>query len=203
MENKLDVLTKKLYDEGVQKANKEAKSIIEKAKKQAEKLISDANSEADTIKETAKKDSENLKRKAESEMALSSRQALTALKQSITELISGKVSSSIAKDGFKEMDFVQEMLVSIIKKWDISSGNLDLNLILSKDEKSKFEKFVSSKYKELLDKGLEVSVGDNVKGVFIIKPKDGSYQITFSEKMFDSFFNQYMRSFTKKLLYNE
>jgi len=203
MENKLDVLTKKLYDEGVQKANKEAKSIIEKAKKQAEKIISDANSEADTIKETAKKDSENLKRKAESEMALSSRQALTALKQSITELISGKVSSSIAKDGFKEMDFVQEMLVSIIKKWDVSSGNLDLNLILSKDEKSKFEKFVSSKYKKLLDKGLEVSVGDNVNGVFIIKPKDGSYQITFSEKMFDSFFNQYMRSFTKKLLYNE
>ena len=203
MENKLDVLTKKLYDEGVKKANKEAKSIIEKAKKQAEQIIVDANSEATTIKETAEKDSENFKRKAESEMALSSSQALTALKQSITELISGKVSSSIAKDGFKEIDFVQEMLVSIIKKWDVTSGNLDLNLILSKTEKSAFEKFVSFKYKDLLDKGLEISVGDNANGVFVIKPKDGSYQITFSDKMFDSFFNQYMRSFTKELLYKK
>lgn len=35
MENKLDVLTKKLYDEGVDKANQKAGEIIEKAKQDA------------------------------------------------------------------------------------------------------------------------------------------------------------------------
>ena len=36
MENKLDVLTKKLYEEGIGKANQEAEKIIAEAKAKAE-----------------------------------------------------------------------------------------------------------------------------------------------------------------------
>lgn len=201
MENKLDVLTKKLYEEGVDKANQEAERIIARAKEEAAKLIADAEARAQEIKAGAEADTENLKKKAESEMALSARQALTALKQSITNLISGEVVHDMAKAGFEEEAFVQEMIVAIVKKWDIASGNLDLELILSEEEKAKFQKFVAAKYKELLDKGLEIKVG-NTDGAFIIQPKDGSYQVAFSEELFEAFFNQYMKSFTKKLLYS-
>ena len=38
MENKLDVLTKKLYEEGVDKANQEAEKRIAQAKEKAAKL---------------------------------------------------------------------------------------------------------------------------------------------------------------------
>ena len=80
------------------------------------------------------------------------------------------------------------------------SGNLNLELILSEEEKEKFQQFVATKYKELLDKGLEIKVGDHTDA-FVIQPKDGGYQVAFSEKLFETFFNQYMRSFTKSLLY--
>lgn len=201
MENKLDVLTKKLYEEGVDKANLEAEKIIARAKENAAKLIAEAEVKAKEIKAGALADAENLKKKAESEMALSARQAITALKQSITGLISGKVAGEMATTGFKDDAFVEEIIVSVIKKWDIASGNLDLELILSDEEKIKFQQFVAGKYKELLDKGLEIKTG-NTNGAFIIQPKDGSYQIAFSEELFEAFFNQYMRSFTKSLLYN-
>ncbi len=49
-------------------------------------------------------------------MTLSARQAITALKQSITSLISGEVAGNIAKAGFKDEAFVQEMIVAILKK---------------------------------------------------------------------------------------
>lgn len=200
MENKLDVLTKKLYEEGVDKANREAEKIIAQAKENAAKLIADAETKAKEIKAGAEADAENLKKKAESEMALSARQAITALKQSITDLVAGNVSGEIAKAGFKDEAFVQELLMEIVKKWDVSSGNLNLELILSEENKVKFQQFVTAKYKDLLDKGLEIKTG-NVKEAFVIQPKDGGYQIAFSEELFDSFFNQYMRSFTKALLY--
>lgn len=200
MENKLDVLTKKLYEEGVDKANQEAEKIIKKAKDDATRVIADAEAQAKEIKAKATEEAENLKKKAESEMSLSARQAVTALKQSITGLISGDVAGEIAKVGFEDKTFVQELLVSIVKKWDITSGNLNLELIMSEDEKAQFEKFVAAKYKTLLDKGLEVKVGD-LPEAFIIQPKDGGYQVAFSEKLFEAFFNQYMRSFTKTLLY--
>lgn len=200
MENKLDVLTKKLYDEGVDKANQEAEKIIAQAKEEAAKLIADAETKAKEIKAGAVADTENLKKKAESEMALSVRQALTALKQAVTNLISGEVAGNMAKTGFEDEAFVQEMIVTIVKKWDIASGNLNLELVLSEEENVKFREFVATKYKELLDKGLEVKVGGTDEA-FVIQPKDGSYQVAFSEKLFEAFFNQYMRSFTKSLLY--
>ena len=174
MENKLDVLTRKLYDEGVDKANQEAEKIISKAKDDAARLIADAEAQAKEIKTKAAEEAENLKKKAESEMSLSARQAITALKQSVTGLISGEVAAEMAKVGFEDKTFVQELLVSIVKKWDVASGNLNLELIMSEDEKVQFEKFVAAKYKTLLDKGLEVKAG-NLAEAFVIQPKDGGY----------------------------
>ena len=145
MENKLDVLTKKLYEEGVDKANQEAEKIIAQAKEKAAKLIAEAEEQAKGIKAGAATEVENMKKKAESEMTLSARQAITALKQSITSLISGEVAGNIAKAGFKDEAFVQEMIVAILKKWDVASGNLNLELILSEEEKEKFQQFVATK----------------------------------------------------------
>ena len=42
MENKLDILTQKLYNEGVDKARQEAENIINQAKQEAEKIIAEA-----------------------------------------------------------------------------------------------------------------------------------------------------------------
>lgn len=202
MENKLDILTKKLYDEGVDKARQEAENIINQAKQEAEKIVADAKAKADQMNADAEADVANLKKKAESEMTLSARQAITALKQAITNLVAGNVAGEVAKVGFEEKAFIQELVMTIVKKWDVAGGNLDMEILLSADEKNKFESFVTAKYKDLLDKGLAVNVGNLEEG-FVIQPKDGGFQIAFSEKLFEAFFNQYIKGFTKKLLFEE
>lgn len=202
MENKLDILTKKLYDEGVDKARQEAENIINQAKQEAEKIVADAKAKADQMNADAEADVANLKKKAESEMTLSARQAITALKQAITNLVAGNVAGEVAKVGFEEKAFIQELVMTIVKKWDVAGGNLDMEILLSADEKDKFESFVTAKYKDLLDKGLAVNVGNLEEG-FVIQPKDGGFQIAFSEKLFEAFFNQYIKGFTKKLLFND
>ena len=174
MENKLDILTQKLYNEGVDKARKEAGNIINQAKQEAEKIIADAKAKAAQMNADAETEVSNLKKKAESEMTLSARQAITALKQAITNLVAG----------------------------DVAGGNLNMEILLSEGEKAKFESFVAAKYKDLLDKGLDVKVGNLEEG-FVIQPKDGGFQIAFSEKLFEAFFNQYMKGFTKKLLFKD
>lgn len=202
MENKLDILTKKLYDEGVDKARREAESIINQAKQEAEKIVAEAKVKAEQMNADAETDVANLKKKAESEMTLSARQAITALKQAITNLVAGEVAGEVAKVGFEEKPFIQELVMAIVKKWDVAGGNLDMEVLLSADEKDKFESFVTAKYKDLLDKGLTVNVGNLDEG-FVIQPKDGGFQIAFSEKLFEAFFNQYIKGFTKKLLFEE
>lgn len=135
-------------------------------------------------------------------MTLSARQAITALKQAIANLVAGNVAGEVAKVGFEEKAFIQELLMTIVKKWDVAGGNLDMEILLSAGEKNKFESFVTAKYKDLLDKGLAVNVGNLEEG-FVIQPKDGGFQIAFSEKLFEAFFNQYIKGFTKKLLFND
>ena len=77
-----------------------------------------------------------------------------------------------------------------------------MEVLLSEGEKETFQAFVTAKYKDLLDKGLTVKVGNLEEG-FVIQPKDGGFQIAFSEKLFEAFFDQYMKGFTKKLLFKD
>ncbi len=46
MENKLQQLTKKLYDQGLAKGKQDAETMIAQAKQQAHKIVSDATGEA-------------------------------------------------------------------------------------------------------------------------------------------------------------
>ena len=141
MENKLDILTQKLYTEGVDKARAEAGEILAQARKEAESMLAEAENKAKEIEEKARAEAENLKKKAESEMSLSARQALTALKQDIIGLISGEVAGKMAAMAFEDKKFVQELLLSIIKKWDVTAGSLNLEVLLSEEEKKRISNF--------------------------------------------------------------
>lgn len=202
MENKLNLLTKKIYKEGIEKANLEADEIINKAKEEAGKIKSSAEKEAEKILLEANKEAENLKNRAESEITLSRRQTMTTIKQRISDLVSDKISQKMAEVVFDEKKYVMELVGKLVSKWDIDSGNIDVSIVVNKDEKKEFDSFMKSNYKKLLDKGLEVKV-DNLAEPFVIAPKDGGYKIGFSEELFKSFFSQYVKGVTKTLLFKD
>lgn len=202
MENKLDLLTKKIYEEGIEKANLEADEIIRKAKEEALKIKDSAEKESERIISEANREAENLKNRAESEITLSSRQTMTTIKQKISDLISEEISQNMAEIVFEDKKYVRELVGNIVNKWDTDSGNIDVSIIVNKDEKKEFNSFMKSNYKKLLDKGLEIKV-DNLDEPFVITPKDGGYKIGFSEELFKSFFGQYVKGITKTLLFND
>ena len=71
MENNLDLLTKKLYAEGVEKARVEAEALLSGARAQAEKLVADAMQEAAEIRKRAEQDAAALAKKSETELEAS------------------------------------------------------------------------------------------------------------------------------------
>lgn len=202
MENKLDLLTKKLYEEGVEKANREAERVTGEAQQQAEKLLADARAEADAIRKRAEAEAEDLKRKAEAEMAAGTRLAVAALKQELAGLVAGKVAGGLAATAFDERAFVQEMMLEVVRKWDVAAGSLDLEVVLSDGEREAFRGYVERKCKELLDKGLEIK-GGGAEGRFVVRPKGEGYEVAFSEELFRDFFSRYVKELVKKLLYQE
>ncbi len=204
MQKKLQELTEKIYQEGVDKANQEAEKIISDAKAEAKKMLDQAKKEAESKIEKAEKDSEDLKKNAMNELQLAARQAISDLKQEVTGLIQAKVIKPETQQAFKEAEFTKEIIQTLVKNWDPNSDEaVDLKVLLPEKKQKEFESYFKDKAKDLLNKGLEVDFNEKVKGGFKIGPKDGSYLVSFSDEDFEHFFRLYLRPRLIEMLFSE
>lgn len=203
MESKLEQLTKKLYKEGVEKANKEAVTILEKADEDSKKIISDAEKKADTILENAKKDSEQLKNKVLSEIRMSSNQAISLLKQEIINLLSSSALKDKIEKTTEDLTFIKEIIKEIVSKWEPDLKNLDLELILPEKSKNKLVDYFKKEAKNILSEGIELKFEERMKNGFKIGPKGDSFVLSFTDEDFDQFFQSFLKPKTKAILFPE
>jgi V/A-type H+-transporting ATPase subunit E len=204
MQNKLQELTEKIFKEGISKGNAEAEKIINDSKKQAKDIIDKAKKEADKIINDAKKKSDEIKSSSEAEFRLSSKQAINALKQQITDLINGEIVSTSVKKVFEDKDFIKKLIETSIKNWKpASTEDADLTILLPEKKEKEIQQYFTKSVKDLLKKGIEVRFDTDLKSGFQIGPKDGSYKVSFTEEDFINFFKQYLRPRLIKLLFSE
>lgn len=204
MQKKLQELTDKLYQEGIDKAKEEADKIVKDAKKEADDLLKKAKKDAEKIKQDAEKSAEETQNNSLNELKLASRQALSELKQQIANLIEVKAIEPKTKDAFNDKEFTKDVILTIVKNWDPKDeSQVDLKVLLPEKKQKDFEKYFKSEAKKLLDDGLEVEFTDAVKGGFRIGPKDGGYLISFTDKDFENFFKTYLRPRLIEMLYDK
>ncbi len=202
MQKKLQELTEKLYQEGVDKANEEAEKIISDAKKQAEEIKSKAEKDADKTIKDAEKQAEEIKKNSLNELQLAAKQSISDLKQRIAKLVEINAVDKELEKAFDDKEFSKNLILTVVKNWDPKNeSQVDLKILLPEKQQKEFESFFKSKAKDVLDKGLEIDYSDNVKGGFKIGPKDGSYLISFADKDFDNFFKSFLSPRLIKMLY--
>ena len=73
MDNKIQELTEKIYNEGVEKGKEEAQRIVNEAKETEKKMLVEAHKQADQILADAKKSAQELKNNTEAELKLCAR----------------------------------------------------------------------------------------------------------------------------------
>lgn len=203
MTKKILELTEKIYNEGVEKAKKEAELIIANAKKEADNIIISAKNKEKDIAEQAQKQADEHKKNADSEIRLAARQFISNLKQQITALITTAQVEAPVKDAFKDDEFVKNIILTVIKNWNPQKPEeLNIRLLLPQKEEKELTDFFNNKAKELLDSGLEINFEPNIKSGFKIGPKDGSYYISFTDKDFENYFINYLKDKTKKMIFD-
>ena len=202
MENKLQELTQKLYNEGVEKANAEAETIIADAKSEADKLKQVAEKDAQKIIADAEQKSAEIKKNVDAELNLAAKQTIRTVKQKITDVIVSKVISEPVKKAFDDEKFVKEIIETVVQNWNPQKNEtIDLSVLLPTDLEKEFAKFFIAKSGKELNANLELSFSDEIKGGFKVGPADGSYKISFSEEDFENFFKSYLRPKTIEILY--
>lgn len=204
MQNKLQELTEKIYNEGLSKGTEEANQLVANAKEEANKIISKAKKEAEQIVSDAAIKGAELKKNAETEVEISVKQVVTALKQDISKLIETKVIDAPLKDALKDVEFVKTIIQAAMANWSPNtSGQVALNVLVPEAQEKELQEFLSSKVSSTLNQEVEVVADRNLKYGFKIGPQDGSYFIGFSEKDFENLFREYMRPRIVEQLFGE
>ena len=200
MQNKLQELTDKLYNEGLSKGKQEGEELLAKAKVQAEEMVAKAKAEAAQIVAAAQKQADEIKSKVASDIRMASSQSLAATRKDIETLIVGKMAGEPVKKALASADFVKEIIKAVAEKFT-TEGPVDLALVLPENLQKDLEPFVNTELSKILNAGVEASFSKKVSGGFKIGPKEGGYFVSFTDETFDQLISEYLRPATKKILF--
>ena len=202
MQNKLQELTDKLYEEGLSKGKEEGARILESARQEAERIVAEAREEAAGIEENARKAAAELQAKVESDLKMASAQALQATRQDIEGLITAKITDAKVSGALADPDFLKKIITAVAERFS-AQESADLALVLPESLKASLEPFVQGELAAILGKGVSASFSKKTAGGFSIGPKDGSYFISLSDETFKSLIANYLRPVTRKFLFEQ
>lgn len=203
MNTKLQELTDKIYQEGIAKGNEEAEKIVADAKKEADEIVQNAKKEAEQIKADAGKKAQEIEDSTNAELKLSARQALDSLKQDVANLVTAKVIEDSVSGSVNDNDFLKKIIEIAVINWSQKEGTSDLTVLVNEKQEKELIAYFKKNAKGLLDDGLEIKSGKQIKTGFQIAPKDGSYKVSFRDEDFNNFFKEYLRPKLVKLLFDK
>ena len=202
MENKLEQLTRKLYDEGLEKGRAEADRLVSEAKAEASRIVAEAQAKAEGIVKQAQERADDTAKNAMTEIALAGRQAVAKIKNEIAEAVVAKSTAAGVKAANLDGSFVKEMLLAVAKNWNGAAGSkVELTALLPEAARVQLDAAMKAASTELLSAGVEVGYSADVKSGFKVAQKEGGYYISFSDDDFNALLGSYLRDKVRDLLF--
>ena len=204
MQNKLQELTDKLYNEGLSKGKQEAEEMVAKAKKDAAAILADATAESDKIVSAAQKDALDIKQKMGTEIKMAFRQTITTLKNQIENTL---ISNSINKPVTAVADntsFLKELIMSAISAFNPKGSDMvSLSLLLPENKRIELESFFKSEATKQIKDSVEIKFDNKIQNGFKIGPAKEGYHISFTDKDLQHLFSEFLKPKTREFLFNE
>ena len=197
MESKIQELTNKLLQEGVERGNAEAEKIVAAANEQAANILKEAKAEAETIVAQGKKDAQALEQNTKSELKMFNAQALNALKTEIANVICDDVVKQTVKELTSDKAFMQEFMLKLAEKWGAQE-----DIVISTEDAAGLKTLFAKKAKAMLDKQVKIEQVNGHKTAFTVAPADGSYKVNFGDEEFVAYFKNFLRPQLVEMLFN-
>ena len=181
-------LTDKIYAEGVEKGNAEAKQIVAKANEQAATILAEAEKKAAQIIAAAESKSADLDKKTRAELKLYAEQSVNAVKTEIVNLLADKIAADSVKAATADAKFMQGLIAKLAEQM-AKDGEV---LIETKDAEA-LKKYFTANAKGLLEKGVKINEVKGIKTEFTIQPAKGGYKLAFGDAEFIAYFKEMLR----------
>lgn len=202
MQNKLQELTDKLYNEGLSKGRQEGEALLADARKEADEIVAKARKEAEALMEEARKSAEDLRTKVEGDLRMASSQALQATRKDVENLVVAKMADAPVAQALGDADFLKGIIRAVAERFS-AQESADIALVLPASLQKELEPFVKNGIDGALKGEVSASFSKKIAGGFTIGPKDGSYFISLTDETFKDLIGSYLRPLTRQFLFGE
>lgn len=202
MQDKLQELTDRLYNEGLSKGKQEGEELLQKAHAEAEAIVAQAKAEAERIIAQANREADELKTKVAADVKMAATQSIAVTKQEIEQMVVAKAAQQGVKASMGNAEFVKELIASVVKAFNPQNASpVALDLILPEALKAQLEPFVQNEIANQFKGEVKVDYSKKMNGGFKVAPKDGGYVLQFTDDEFIQLIANYLRPATKKILF--
>ena len=202
MQNKLQELTDRLYQEGLSKGKEEGARLVETAQSKAQAIIDKAKAQAAEIVEQAKNEAADYKTKVEGDLMMAAGQCIQFTKKEIENLVVTKISDEQVSKALTSPDFLKEIIKTVAEKFS-AQESADLQMVLPASLQDQVAPFIKNELSKVVKGDVKADFSKKIAGGFTIGPKDGGYFISLTDDSFKELIGEYLRPVTKKLLFGE
>ncbi len=203
MQDKLQELTDKLYQEGLSKGKAEGDRLLEAARKEADQIIAAAKVSARQITEDAKKAAAEAKANADGDITLAVRQTMATVKQQLENLITAKSVGAPATAAMSDTGFLQAIIKTAIERFNPNAATMQLEVLLPAEQQQALQAFVTAQVQQQLSAGVEFRFDRGIKAGFKIGPASGGYHISLTDSDFENLFAASLRPHVRTLLFGK
>ena len=202
MQDKLQELTDRLYNEGLSKGKQDGEALLKKAQDEAAAIIANAKAEAERIIAQANTDAEEIKTKVTADVKMAATQSIAVTKQEIEKMVVTNAAAHGVQANMGNADFVKTLITSVVKAFNPDNASpVALDLILPESLKAQVEPFVQNEIANQFKAEVKVDYSKKMNGGFKVAPKDGGYMLQFTDEEFTQLIANYLRPATKKILF--
>ena len=202
MQDKLQELTDRLYNEGLSKGKQEGEELLRKAHEEADAIVADARAEAERIIAQANKEAEELKTKVTADVKMAATQSIAVTKQEMERMVVTNAAAQGVQANMGNAEFVKELIKSVLLAFNPQNASpVALDFILPEALKAQVEPFVQSEIAQQFKGEVRVDYSKKMNGGFKVAPRDGGYMLQFTDEEFTQLIANYLRPATKKILF--
>ena len=204
MQNKLQELTDKLYNEGLSKGKQEAEKLLANARIESEEILEEARLKADKILAQARKEAEDIRKSTERDVAMASEQTISGIKQQVEQAVVARAVGGNVRAALSDPAFVRQLITTVVQAFNPAGAEaVDLELILPEGLKKELGEGFEKDIAGVLNGKITIK---GVKGTaegFSIAPEGEGYRIGFTGNDFTGMFSSFLRENTRRILFGE
>lgn len=197
MDAKIQELTEKIYNEGVEKGQTEANRLITEAEAKAQKIEAEATRKAEERLKDAEQRASELRKHTEAELQLYASQLVDSLRSSIADQIQGTVAQASVEAITQDPTFLQGFILKLAERFDLQRG-----IEISTADAEALRSYFTANAKSLLEQGtIRIRAVAGKPTDFTIAPQDGSFKVQFGQAEFLELFKSFLRPELNKMLF--